>query len=188
MEPIVQNLLFLGVGAVVSAVAFLLKRRIQGTAIDEDLERQHRVLQIHRELSQQKLGRNDVERFLSFLRRRQRHLDSLPLQQSLVTPLPTADGSQAELNDMALQNCREAVADLDRAIDSLRQSTGSERQSELTQMQKHWQVFRDRQAEFVASRYRGGSIVPLIFATEQEILTRERVLQIRRLIEEESHP
>ena len=59
------------------------------------------------------------------------------------------------------------------------------RLEELRRLQSAWDVYRDQDAEFVSSKYKGGSIRPQIHAQRLEYLTRSRIEEIKELIENE---
>lgn len=54
----------------------------------------------------------------------------------------------------------------------------------LSAVQTSWTEWADAQASLVASQVEGGSMYPMVWASEKAALTRERIVQIERLVSE----
>ena len=66
----------------------------------------------------------------------------------------------------------------------LRQMIGEEAAQEFETANEAWATYRDAQAAFSAAQYKGGSIAPTIHGAELERVTRERIIGLRRVIDE----
>ena len=53
----------------------------------------------------------------------------------------------------------------------------------LIKAQNSWKIFREKQAEFASSQYKGGSIESLIYYSELERLTVERTASLQSEID-----
>jgi uncharacterized protein YecT (DUF1311 family) len=94
---------------------------------------------------------------------------------------PEGYWTQAAMNLRSAASYRTANAQLEEALLELEHFADPD---DLRRVQDAWEVFRDQQAEFTASQYAGGTVVPLIRASEAEALTRQRLDWARAEVEE----
>lgn len=78
---------------------------------------------------------------------------------------------------------RDEEAQLTAALDEANKLDGIDRAA-LSALQTAWTDWADTQANLVASQVEGGSMYPMIWASEKAALTRERIDQIERLMSE----
>lgn len=187
-ETAIEKLLFVLLGAAISAGGFLAKRRLQGSHADETLDRKQKVLAIHDALVKQGLGATDlasIERSLlgsadtSTPRSKDRRAGAT---DELLDALMNAK-TQAEMNQISAERARRADFELEQALERLRGKTITAILPMIDAVQKAWLEYRRQQVEFVGDQYEGGSIQPLIRNSEYESLTRRRIAEVESMIE-----
>lgn len=94
--------------------------------------------------------------------------------------------TQAEMNTEAGRRADVAGKQMERAIIALERSGGmNETQTAaLRETQGQWEKYARAQAEFAAAEFEGGSMAPLIFASELESATVSRTGELKRMLEE----
>lgn len=88
--------------------------------------------------------------------------------------------TQIAMNLSKGDELRDEEAQLTAALDEAKKLDGIDRAA-LSALQTSWAKWADAQANLVASQVEGGSMYPMIWASEKKALTRERVEQINRL-------
>jgi uncharacterized protein YecT (DUF1311 family) len=83
--------------------------------------------------------------------------------------------TQAEMNQCAGENYALSDNKLNEVYQYVKSNLNAEGQAQLTQAEQAWIAFRDAECEFERSRYEGGSIAPLIFASCMEQITDIRI-------------
>jgi uncharacterized protein YecT (DUF1311 family) len=85
------------------------------------------------------------------------------------------------MNQRAGASLQIATAQLEAVLLELEHHVGEE---ELRAVQTTWENFRDQQSNFAADQYKGGSIAPLIRASEAEAITQQRLAWARAELED----
>ncbi len=187
-ETAIEKLLFVLLGAALSAGGFLARRRLQGAHANEALDRKQKVLAIHDALVKQGLGAADlasIERSLlgaaddSTARSKDRRVGAT---DELLDALVNAK-TQAEMNQISGERARRADFELEQALERLRGKTITAILPMVDVVQKAWLEYRRQHVEFVGHQYEGGSIQPLIKNSEYESLTRRRIAEVESMIE-----
>ncbi|WP_299825335.1 lysozyme inhibitor LprI family protein [uncultured Roseobacter sp.] len=91
--------------------------------------------------------------------------------------------TQAAMNLSKGDELRDKEAQLTAAIDEATTLRGIDRDA-LSELQTTWTEWADAQAKLVASQVEGGSMYPMLWASEKAALTRERIDQIERFVSE----
>ena len=164
------------------AVGFLIQRILRKDSLSESLARTQQVLNINKELRDQNLSVSEIQDLQEKLTKRREAFVRASETRKQLKPRPNEGDTQYELNVIAGANFQKADAELRIALVTLEGMLGPERALTLDASQKHWERFRDAQAEMVSSRYKGGSIMSLIRGQELELLTLERIEQLRRIV------
>lgn len=89
--------------------------------------------------------------------------------------------TQLAMNLSTGDELRDEEAQLNTAIDKAISLEGIDRDA-LHTLQASWTEWADAQANLVASQVEGGSMYPMVWASEKAALTRERCEQVERLI------
>lgn len=94
--------------------------------------------------------------------------------------------TQLEMNMEAGRRAEVASQQMERAIIALERSgwLSDAQISDLQETQTHWEKYARAQAEFAASEFDGGSMAPLVQASELEAVTVTRTGELRRMLEE----
>lgn len=94
--------------------------------------------------------------------------------------------TQAEMNQEAGRRADVARQQMQRAIIALERSgwMNTEQETALKETQDRWEHYAQSQAEFAAAEFVGGSMAPLIFASELESATLSRTGELKRMFSE----
>jgi uncharacterized protein YecT (DUF1311 family) len=94
--------------------------------------------------------------------------------------------TQAEMNMEAGRRAGIARKQMDRAVAALEHSgwMNEAQSAALKETQDRWETYAQSQARFAAAEFDGGSMAPLIFASELESATVTRTGEIKRMLEE----
>lgn len=128
------------------------------------------------------LSISDIEAVDALIRTKKRQSRTAEVAEELREP--DRYWTQAAMNMRAGAAARTADAQLDEALVSLSGFLSEDEEEALRATQEAWTTFRDRQADFAASEFEGGTMQPLIRAAERESLTRGRLAAILATIEE----
>ena len=185
--PDPTNLIMIGIGALVASVGFIGRRMITGAKSQETLARYASLTEIGAKMKAHGLAPADIQAIDGFVRRKGREQEiatggSLGSSRADPAATPEPDGywTQYAMNVRATASLATAQAQLNESLLELEHYVGEA----LEPVQASWEAFRDRQIELVAAEYVGGSIAPLIKASEAEELTRQRLAWAQAYIEE----
>ncbi len=128
-----------------------------------------------------KHARDDSAQFLSVLASQQE-----AFVENAIEIIDSRYMTQTEMNLEADRRADVARQQMERAIVALERSewVDTVQISALKETQIHWEKYATAQANFAASEYEGGSIAPLIHATELESALVSRTGELKRMLEE----
>lgn len=86
--------------------------------------------------------------------------------------------TQTEMNIAAGQSYQRAKLKLDVIIDHIKEFFSPEKCESFDKVNQLWKTYQERHADFMASRYEGGSIKPLIQASALESVTVARIVEL----------
>jgi uncharacterized protein YecT (DUF1311 family) len=181
---------FIILGAVLSGIAYLIKRWIEGKPQVETLDKHKKILDIHKQMNDQGLdvaGLKNLEAILTgkanAIKAHSKELSdqSEPLVQNSDTG---GDLTQHELNKRASENLEKAKQKLQEVIAGINSRVGDRESQALMNSQRAWENYSVDQAEAAASSYEGGSIYNLIYLSELESLTIERAARLQAELDE----
>lgn len=94
--------------------------------------------------------------------------------------------TQIEMNMEAGRRADVARKQMERAIIALERSgwMNETQTAALEQTQERWEKYAQAQAQFAAAEFEGGSMAPLIFASELESATVSRTGELKRMLDE----
>jgi uncharacterized protein YecT (DUF1311 family) len=176
-------------GAVLSGVAYLIKRWIEGKPETETLDKHKRILDIHKQMNEQGLDVDGLKRLEDVLTGKanaiKQHSKELSDQsEPLVRNVETETLTQLELNKRASEKLEKAKKKLQEVIAGI-DSRVSDRESQaLMNSQRAWESYSVDQAQAAAASYEGGSIYNLIYLSELESLTIERTARLQAELDE----
>ena len=92
--------------------------------------------------------------------------------------------NQAELNQEAKSDYEIADAALNKVYKELRVGMTDDEKAKLKEVQLLWLKYRDKNAEFAASRYEGGSVARMVYAGSLTQDTEDRVKRLKAFFRE----
>lgn len=176
-----------------AALGYFGRRWLEGHGKDQALHRQRQVLEIHKAMLDQKLSPKDLAELEKVLLGRARRPESIAEVKKSRLELAVARRSddhpltQAEMTHIAAMQLADANGELDVWVKRIEETVGVERSKDLREAQQHWEEFCEDQATLVSSKYKGGSIMPMIYFLERERLVRERIAQLKRVHTDEQN-
>lgn len=183
-----EKLLLVLLGAVLSGIAYLLKRRIEKKHASDALERHHKLLTIRKELNEQKLTVEDLRLLESALLKRNAKAENAEKMQEELSPLLEENRdevlSQFEMNMRADGNVKIAEAKLEQIYKELSFKVRNKEREALEASQKAWEKYSRKHAEFTASSYESGTIYRLIYLSALESLVVERTALLKSELDE----
>ncbi len=168
-----------------AGAGYLFKRIIERRPQIEELEYQERLLKLKESLSKNEGVTPEVKRLT------QQALSSsddskksnVRFHKDLEERLNKAT-TQSEMNEVAMEAARRARESLDDLEERIVDVLDSDRKGNFREALKAWRVYAECQANFIASEYHGGSILPLIAYTEMYHLAEQRYEQLQAIWEE----
>lgn len=128
-----------------------------------------------------KHARDDAAQFLAVLNSQQE-----AFVENAIEIIDSTYMTQVEMNMEAGRRADVARQQMERAILALERSGWIEASqiAALKLTQANWESYAKAQAEFAAAEFDGGSMAPLVYASELESVTVSRTGELRRMLEE----
>ena len=128
-----------------------------------------------------KHARDDAAQFLSVLTSQQE-----AFVENAIEIIDSTHMTQIEMNVEAGRRANVAQQQMERAIIALKRSGWLEppQLSNLDKAQENWEAYAKSQAEFAAAEFEGGSMAPLVYASELESVTISRTGEVNRMFKE----
>lgn len=181
----VSHLLTLAVGAGLAGVGFLFKRLMTGARQQEHVAHFASLTDIASKMKATGISTADIAVVESFLRgkHRERTLLAEPQMEPAVLESeghePDGYWTQAAMNMRAAATLKTAEAQLNEAVLELSHYYGEK----VWPLHKAWEEFRNGQATMMGN-HEGGSLAPLLWASEALSLTRQRLAWANAQLEE----
>lgn len=195
-----ENILLIFVGVLISGIGYLIKRAIEKKSESEALEKHRKLLEINKQMTEQRVTVEDLRQLEAALTGKAEAIANYSkVIESEAAPLLEAESgeimTQAEINTVASKNFDAAKDRMTAVLNELLAHLDGEEKAAFVESQRAWESYCLEQAEATASGYRDGSIYPVIFLSEMESLTIERAArlqveldQLRRLRGESPNP
>ena len=176
-------------GALLSGIAYLIKRWLEGKPENEALEKHKKILEIHKQMNEQGIdvdGLKELEGLLTGkeIARNQHSIELSKESEPLVQDDETENLTQRELNFRAGENFEKAKQKLQNVIAGIDSRVADRESQALMNSQIAWESYSVDQAQATASSYEGGSIYNLIYLSELESLTIERTARLQAELDE----
>jgi uncharacterized protein YecT (DUF1311 family) len=128
-----------------------------------------------------KHARDDAAQFLAVLNSQQE-----AFVENAIEIIDSTYMTQVEMNMETGRRADVARQQMERAIVALERSGWMEASqiAALKQTQANWERYAKAQAEFATAEFDGGSMAPLVYASELESLTVSRTGELKRMLEE----
>lgn len=92
--------------------------------------------------------------------------------------------TQADMNARASENFENAKKRLETVVLELRSELDKEEEKAFNEAQRAWESYSVEQAQAASARYAGGSIYPLIYLSELESITIDRLGRLQAELDE----
>ena len=185
----IEKIGLVGLGVIISAVGYLIKRKIENKPQIESLNKHKKLLDIHKQMNEQGIDLKGLKALESKLTGKAAAIQSKTVvlqaeSEPLLHEPELQDLTQKELNDRASTNFEKAKEKMQEAIAGIDSRVGDYESQSLMQSQIEWESYSVSQAEAAAASYREGSIYPLIYFSELESLTNERTARLQAELDE----
>ena len=180
MNELLKFLLPVFVGATLTAIGFLMRRRITRAGHHERASLYASLADLQTKMKAAGVTFADLDALEAQLRAKVRETDAV----SGVHEEPSTYWTQAEMNRRAYAALEVERAQLAALIAELEGLLDFGEREALRASQAAWVAYRDKEAEFAASEFEGGTIQPLIAASEAASLTRERIGRLQAFVTE----
>lgn len=178
-----KDIVLLLLGGVGTAIWFYWRRRAEQAPVFESIHKAEKLLSLRKELDNTNytvadlknledtlMGRAEIAKELSVTYAQEaRQLRDIEMNGAM---------TQAELNIIADAAYRKARQKLDTVIAEMKEFYSPEESSRFEGSNSAWRSYQQSHAEFLASRYEGGSIQPLIRASALEAVTVARIVEL----------
>jgi uncharacterized protein YecT (DUF1311 family) len=178
-----KDLILFVLGGVATAIWFFWRRRVERTPVFENIEKAGKLLALRKELDstnytiqdlqnleQTLMGRAEAAKELgASFEEEARQLRELESKGAL---------TQVELNEVAGRAYRRAEQRLVQVVNQLKEYFSPDEAARFDQTHAAWRNYQIQNAEFLAARYEGGSIQPLIHASALESAAIARIVEL----------
>jgi uncharacterized protein YecT (DUF1311 family) len=176
MSDLLEALGLLVAGAAVTTLGFVSKRLFTKASKHEEAALYSALADLKGKMIAADVSFADLDAFAAQIRSKVREADA----KHAVGTEPNSYWTQAEMNRRAYAEFDVEDALLAQAVAELEGLVGEE--PDLQAAQEAWIAYRDREADFAAAEYEGGSIQPLIRGSELAALTRERRARVEAMV------
>jgi len=188
MENILEKIGLVILGSLLTGIGYLLKRHIEQKSIFDAIEKHQNLLTLNKELKEQKVSLSELRKLEEAILNKEKVAEhhSLILKKELKTGTALECDefiTQAEMNEHAYQSFQRADTKLKNVLTSIESYLDKTELETLRKAQDSWKIFREKQAVFASSQYKGGSIESLIYYSELERLTVERTASLQSEID-----
>jgi uncharacterized protein YecT (DUF1311 family) len=185
----IEKIGFILLGAIISSLAYMLKRKIENKSQLENLEKHKKLLDIHKQMNDQGIDIQGLRELEAKLEEKATAIESniISLRAEslpIVSDDETDDLTQTELNTRASKRVEAAEKKLQEIIAAIDSRVGDNESQALMNSQREWERYSISQAVAAASSYQGGTIYSLIYASELESLTNERIARLKEELDE----
>ena len=190
MQDLLKVLLGSTITLILGGIGFLIKWYLERRADFLQIEKYERLLTLREKLNKNKISLEDLKEIEKYILGKREKIEynikkvTLELKNINEFEKIPKFHTQAEMNEYAINSFKRVEEKLDFIIKKLKQYLDKERILLLEEAQEVWLKFREKHADFVASQYKGGSIQPLIYYSELERLTIERIASLQSELEE----
>lgn len=178
-----KDVVLLVLGGVGTAVWFFWRRKVEQAPVFENIQKAEKLLSLRKELDSTNYTVKDLKNLEDALMGRAEVAKELSItyeneaQQVREIELNGAM-TQTEMNIAAAKAYRKAEQKLDTVIKQIKVFLSPEECARFNSANEAWRIYQRENADFLASRYEGGSIQPLIHASTLETVTIARLVEL----------
>ena len=170
-------------GGAGTAAWFFWKRKAEQAPVFESIQKAEKLLSLRKELDKSSYTVDDLKQLEDSLMGKAQAARQLGESYELeARRLRELEGQKAvtqlEMNVVAIEAHARAQRKLDEVVARLRKSQSPEDREEFDRIQAKWAQYQEANAKFMASRFEGGSIQPLIYASALESTAIARIVEI----------
>jgi uncharacterized protein YecT (DUF1311 family) len=183
-----KDVVLLLLGGLGSAAWYYWRRRTENAPTIENIDKAHRLLSLRKDLDNTTYTLQDLKALEDALMGRAEVARNLSIgyedgARQIRVLEDTEDLSQAEMNIRAARASQRADDRLSAVIAELKKYYSPEEISAFDATNHTWRDYQIKNAQFAASRYEGGSIQPLIYASALESVAIARLVELERELE-----
>ncbi len=170
-------------GGVGTAIWFFLRRKAEQAPVFENIQKAEKLLSLRKELDNTNITVEDLKNLEDALMGRAEVARELSItyenEAQQVREIELNDAmTQLEMNAAAAHAYRKAERKLDTVIEQIKEFFSPEECELFDKANNAWRLYQQENADFLASRYEGGSIQPLIHASALETVTIARLVEL----------
>lgn len=174
--------------ALLGGVGYLGKRWLSRSRRHETTALYSNVADLMTRLRAEGLSLQDVQEFEAQIRTRVRQVKATPIPRTHESraeePEPDTYWTTHSMVDRATASLGVREAELEAVLAELRSLLPDARGALLENSQEAWCAYRTAEAHLAASEFEGGTIMPIIRASEAESMTEERIKRVRAMVAE----
>ena len=183
MPDLVKDVVLLVLGGIGTAIWFFWRRKAEQTPVFENIQKAEKLLSLRKELDKANYTIEDLKNLEYALMGRAKIAkelgESYTQQAEELRRIEFSKHmTQSELNILASRAYQRSERKLESTIAELKEYYSPNDISRFDEANEAWRDYQLKYAEFVASRYKGGSIQPLIYASSLESLTIARIVEL----------
>lgn len=186
INELAQKALWLFIGAVGTVFWFFLRRKVEQKPIFEKLQKTEKLISIKKAMDDSGYTIEGLHQFEKDLTSRAHAADAVSAAYKkeielikAIRPIKT----QLQMNQEAGQSLQRSEEQLSNVIAAFKVFFSPEKRKEFDQTNIAWKEFSRLNAKFLASRYEGGSIQPLIYASTLEAAVNSRIAELESELE-----
>src|SRR5690606_519861 len=182
-----EKLLYVIFGGLITALGFFARRRIEQRPMFEQIDKQQKLLDLKRNLEAAGTTLDDLKALEDTLLGKASSAKTLAqayedqAAQIYVTDAPH-HMTQADMNQHAAESFHRADERLNNLLGQLRAELDPISRDVFEKSHQAWLAYREATATFQSNEYEGGSIQPLIHAAALESATIARIVELEPLL------
>lgn len=189
MPDLLGDALLVLLGALLSALGFVGKRRLEGRGSLDAIEKHEKLLSLRERLRESGTTLEELSTLEQALLGRAESAAKVALdfERSAVELISSVEGielTQTDMNIQAGEAAARADVRLDEVYAELTRQLGAREAEALRRAQAAWGAYREQHVAYCGEQYRGGSIRPLILGIAHESVTVARAVELERDLEE----
>lgn len=184
-----EKFLYAVFGALIAALGFFVRRRIEQRPMFEQIDKQQKLLDLKKSLEASDTTLDDLKELEDKILGKASSAKTLAAAYEeqavqIYATEHTEHVTQADMNQRVAASFHRAEERLAALVENLREHLSGGSLDAFEKSQQAWVQYRQASAEFQSSQYDGGSIQPLIHASALESVTISRIVELEPLLRE----
>jgi uncharacterized protein YecT (DUF1311 family) len=178
-----KDLFLFVLGVLATAICFFWRRKVERTPVFENIDKAGKLLALRKELDSTNYTIQDLQSLEEALMGRAEAAKELGKsfeeEARQIRELESKGAlTQVELNEVAGRAYRRAEQRPNKVVDQLKEYFSPDESVDFDRAHAAWRKYQMQNAEFLAARYEGGSIQPLIHASALESAAIARIVEL----------